>query len=163
MGLDKGTRGPYHEAMRARELFPFWDDVHDDLVRCLDFADGLGFRPTPPQMTIAEQFRHVITVEEYWQNVLERKTPLYHEYTEAELPGKAEIAAKLEAMHARTGALLDSWDAEAVAKTTFRMRDGAVSAHWILNHCYEHAIHHKGQLMVYFRLMGKDPGGRFMP
>lgn len=149
--------------MKAKDLFPFWGDVQEDLLRCLELAAPaqLGFRPTPPQMTLGGQFRHVVTVEEYWQNVLERCEPLHRDYEEADLPGKAEIRAKLGQLNARTNRILDAWEAERVRSLVFPTRGGSVTAHWILNHCYEHAIHHKGQLMVYFRLLGRDPAERF--
>lgn len=144
--------------MKAKDLFPYWPDVHEDLVRCMRFTPDsvLDFRPTPVQMSVWEQYVHIIQVQEYYNNVLGGNA-LYPQYAREHLPCMEAITAKYEQVYAFTRGYLDTWDLQKLKKIRFDRYDG----HWVLTHVYEHAIHHKAQVLVYFRLLGLDPEQRF--
>lgn len=128
----------------------------------LQFLDALteeelGWRPTPESMSCDQQLLHAAQAEDFHERGLfggewnrdRLRLPV-------PMPSKAELRARFSEVRARMGARLatlapadlDAPCAHPNATNSFNLR-------WWLTFLLEHEVHHKGQLAVYFRLMGK--------
>lgn len=147
----------------ARTLFPYWGDVHRDMQRVFAILppDRLSFRPHPALMTLGQLAVHIAAAEDYWAKVI-RSGGTGVVYAEPkELLPLDEVKRRYEAAHGETERILDDYDVgqlEAVKMTTPRGR--TYDGRWMLNRVYEHAIHHKAQLLLSLRLAGIDPATR---
>jgi uncharacterized damage-inducible protein DinB len=117
------------------------------------FADAdLGFRPEPRIRTPLEHFVHQCVSEEGWMRTmlgLDVKLPV--------LPSPETRLGFLETYAAASAARLtmlagqpDSWFGEQV-----RFFDTDRSRAWVLIRRLTHSAHHRGQLTVYLRLLGR--------
>lgn len=125
-------------------------------LEALDEAE-LGWRPTPEAMTCAQQLLHIVQNEDFherglfggeWDRELLR-FPSPMPSKEALGDYFAEVRRRMRArLAALTPADLDAPIEHPNAPPGLNLR-------WWLTFLLEHEVHHKGQLAVYFRLMGK--------
>lgn len=118
------------------------------------FEDGdLAFRPAPLARTPREQMVHQCVSEDTWM-----RTMLGIDLGEPPLPAEETRLAFLEtyarASERRLAALRDkpeSWFEEAT-----RFFDVERSRAWVLTRRIAHSAHHRAQLTVYLRLLGRE-------
>ncbi len=112
--------------------------------------DQLDFRPAPKSRTVLEQFEHQVQSEGRWMstmlgidtgdpNPVEKSKRGYIEKY------RADAARRLAVLRAKP----DTWWLQ---PATFF--DVTRSRAWILTRRMNHSAHHRGQLIVYLRLMG---------
>jgi len=124
--------------------------------------DKLGWRPHERSWTLGELATHLATIPHWAMVAVERDSfdvATGQEEGKREPPGTtAEILALFDAnLTAAEGALQavdeakmgDPWSLENGGEVVFTVPRGAVLRNMILNH----AIHHRGQLTVYMRLL----------
>lgn len=154
--------------------FSFFADTYDtERIKTLSvwsqFADDdLGFRPAAPARTPLEHMVHQCVSEDVWM-----RTMLQIETGMPALPSPETRRAFLAHYAAASSKRLDElrarapeWFAEEVAFFDVRR-----SRAWILLRRIAHTAHHRGQLTVYLRLLGRklystygptaDTGGLF--
>lgn len=117
-------------------------------------ADGdLAFRPTPRARTPREQMVHQCVSEDVWM-----RTMLGIDLGEPPLPAEETRLAFLEtyarASERRLCALRDK--PEAWFEGTTRFFDVERSRAWVLTRRIAHSAHHRAQLTVYLRLLGRE-------
>ena len=113
--------------------------------------DDLNFRPAPKSRTIFEQMEHQLKSESAWmKSMLDVDTgePLPSERTQ-----RAYIDKYRSDAGRRLAILRDRPDAWWLAEVMFF--DTPRSRAWVLVRRMNHATHHRGQLIVYLRLLGR--------
>jgi len=112
--------------------------------------EDLEFRPAAKSRTVWEQMEHQLKSEGAWmKSMLEIDTgdPLPSERTQAGYVAKyrADAHTRLAILHERP----DEWWREEVM-----FFDVPRSRAWVLTRRLNHSTHHRGQLIVYLRLLG---------
>lgn len=149
--------------MKAQELFPFWNDVRTDLLRCMNILpkDQLDFRPTPALKSTGELLREVISLESYVVMRLEKPCE-FKAYGWAELPDRPAIGKKLRELEAARATALEKFDRDGLEGRQIEWPNGtSLSAREAFWKCLETEVRNKAQLLTYFRIMGIDPDTRF--
>jgi len=111
---------------------------------------AVDFRPSPKSRTVLEQFEHQVQSEGRWMTSMlgidtgdpnpgEKTKPGYIEKY------RGDAARRLAILRAKP----DSWWKEETA-----FFDVPRSRAWILTRRITHSAHHRGQLIVYLRLLG---------
>lgn len=117
------------------------------------FSDAdLHFRPEPRARTPLEHFVHQCASEEGWMRTmlgLDAGLPVLPA-TETRLAFLETYAAASEARVAMLARQSDGWFAE-----TVRFFDVDRSRSWVLIRRLTHSAHHRGQLTIYLRLLGR--------
>jgi uncharacterized damage-inducible protein DinB len=154
--------------------FSFFADTYEtERIKILSvwsqFADAdMGFRPAPPSRTPLEHMVHQCVSEDAWM-----RTMLQIDTGMPPLPSPETRIGFLQHYAAVSGHRLEllrerapDWFAEEVAFFDVRR-----SRAWILLRRISHSAHHRGQLTVYLRLLGRklystygptaDTGGLF--
>lgn len=155
-------------------MFSFLVDTYDtERLKTLsvwsEFDDAdLGFRPAPLARTPLEHFVHQCVSEDTWM-----KTILGIEVSRPVLPAIEERLAFLEHYAAVSDERLEKLRAASAAwwEETATFFDVPRSRAWVFVRRIAHSAHHRGQLTVYLRLLGKplystygptaDTGGLF--
>lgn len=144
------------------------DDLRDHLDRyravtlqCLDLlTDGdLTWRPGPGHYTLGQQFLHIAQAEDMLIRA-QLYGDLDHERGRFPKGGLrvAELRALLNEARSRTCAALSELDDTRLAEPADLMGDqGARTRRWSLWLLVEHEVHHKAQVAVYLRQMGRTP------
>jgi uncharacterized damage-inducible protein DinB len=159
---------------RMGHAFSFFADTYDtERIKILSvwsqFSDGdLGFRPAALSRTVLEQMVHQCASEDVWmRNMLQ---------IDAEMPALPPVETRGEFLAhyaAASGRRLEQlrtrapeWFTDEVAFFDVRR-----SRAWVLLRRIAHTAHHRGQLTVYLRLLGRklystygptaDTGGLF--
>lgn len=112
--------------------------------------DSLGFRPSPKSRTVLEQMEHQVRSESRWMATMldidignpdpaEKTVRGYIEHY------RNDAARRLEALRSRP----DGWWRE-----TAEFFDVPRSRAWIFLRRLNHSTHHRGQLVVYLRILG---------
>ena len=112
--------------------------------------DQLDFRPAPKSRTVLEQFEHQVQSEGRWMSTMlgiETGDP-----NPAEKSKRAFIEKYRADAARRLAALRSMSDAWWLGLSTFF--DVTRSRAWIFTRRMNHSAHHRGQLIVYLRLMG---------
>lgn len=112
--------------------------------------DALGFRPSPKSRTVLEQMEHQVQSEGRWMSTMlgidtgdpNPAEKSKHAYIEKY---RADAARRLTILRAKS----DSWWREPAA-----FFDVTRSRAWIFTRRINHSAHHRGQLVVYLRLLG---------
>ena len=112
--------------------------------------DALAFRPSPKCRTVLEQMEHQVQSEGRWMSTMlgidtgdpnpagKSKRGYIEKY-------RGDAARRLAALRAK----LDSWWREPAA-----FFDVTRSRAWIFTRRINHSAHHRGQLIVYLRVLG---------
>lgn len=113
-------------------------------------ASALGFRPAPKSRTVLEQMEHQVQSEGRWMSAMLGIDTGDPNPAEKSAQGYIEkysgdAARRLELLRARP----DSWWRGATA-----FYDFGRSRAWIFTRRLTHSTHHRGQLVVYLRLLG---------
>jgi uncharacterized damage-inducible protein DinB len=112
--------------------------------------DKLDFRPSPRSRTALEQFEHQVQSEGRWMTTMlgiDTGDPNPAEKSKRAFIEKyrSDAARRLAALRAKP----DSWWREPAA-----FFDVSRSHAWIFTRRMNHSAHHRGQLVVYLRLLG---------
>lgn len=128
--------------------------------------DSLSFRPTPKSRTVLEQMEHQVRSEARWMATMLGVDTGDPDPAEKTVRGYIEqyrndAARRLEALRSRP----DGWWRE-----NAEFFDVPRSRAWIFLRRLNHSTHHRGQLVVYLRILGlrvpsvygytADTGGR---
>ena len=144
------------------------DDLREHLGRyravtlqCLDLVadEDLGWRPGPGHLTLGQQFLHIAQAEDF-----QIQGQLFGDwnYDRARFPGHElgveELRKLLNEARSRTLAALADWDdGRLYEPVEQRGSDPPRTQRWWLWLLVEHEVHHKAQIAVYLRQMGKTP------
>lgn len=134
-----------------------WNRIHKQTVRAIEVAaeDKLDWRPKEGMFTLGELVRHLPQAENYIANLAMAGSM---EERKLDLSGKSvsEVVEAFEASHASL--------AEEVSKLTLDQLNEEIEAFGrtmrrvvLLWGMTEHEIHHRGQLMTYYRLADIEP------
>jgi len=144
------------------------DDLREHLERfrtvtlqALDLVadDDLGWRPGPDHYTLGQQFLHIAQAEDF--QVQGQSTGDW-DYERVRFPdhalGVEDLRALLNETRRRTLAALDALDDERLGDDLPPSSgEPARTRRWWLWLLVEHEVHHKAQIAVYLRQMGKTP------
>ena len=116
--------------------------------------DKLNFRPTPEVRSAKEITVHLYNMLADSVDFVE--TGKYVESKDRDFPGKAELLKWMDAQVEKTFARFDRLTDEQLSA---KLAVWGESFHgWqMLDFTYQEALHHRGQLTVYLRLMGLVP------
>lgn len=126
-------------------------------------ADSLDFAPTPDQMTFREQLQHISGNMIFLpQRFLDYKPADFDlEAAKAQMSNKAlskeELAALISAAYAYAEAALTALDDERLEEKVDFFTGDKKTRRQILWLLQDHATHHRGQVIVYARLLGVKP------
>lgn len=140
----------------SESAFAFLPDTYEtEILKTLGIwaafpENAMNFRPSPKSRTVVEQFEHQVQSEGRWMasmlgidtgdpNPLEKSKRGYIEKY------RADAGRRLAALRAKPA----SWWSE-----TASFFDVTRSHAWILMRRINHAAHHRGQLIVYLRVLG---------
>jgi len=144
------------------------DDLREHLERyravtlqALDLVtdDDLGWRPGPDHYTLGQQFMHIALSEDF------QVQAYLHgdwDFERARFPARElkvdELRALLNETRERTMLALGELDEERLGELVDQGEGRPVQAlRWWLWLLVEHEVHHKAQIAVYLRMMGKTP------
>jgi uncharacterized damage-inducible protein DinB len=157
-----------------RSHYPFWDAQYRPfLVRAVEAlpADRFDYKPRPEMFTARQIVVHIAECERGWIHhtveggtyeewVVPHRDPAQGWEIAIHAPDHAALLGLLEEWHARTQRWLDQPVSELSRVFIDRPPGGAerrMTLHWILDLLQQHEIHHRAQLIMYFRLMGLEP------
>ena len=138
-----------------------WPKIRKGTLALVDaFGDqDLAFVPVEGGWTLGQIIVHISSAADYWlhSGVLS-PVAVYAKATEnmEDYPTLGAIKAYLSDEHARTLALLESFDPSNWTKK-FPYPDGySYPANWIFWHVLEHEIHHRGELSLILGILGHE-------
>ncbi|HEY2924772.1 MAG TPA: DinB family protein [Candidatus Eisenbacteria bacterium] len=157
-----------------RSFYPFWDAQYRPfLLKAVEAlpADRFDFKPRPEMFTAHQVILHIAECERGWiyhtveggpyeEWVVPHRDPAQGWESAYDAPTHEALLAALEEWHRHTQHWLDQPAAELGRVITHRPPDGPerrFTLHWILDLLQQHEIHHRAQLILYFRLMGLTP------
>jgi uncharacterized damage-inducible protein DinB len=165
------TYSAEHEERAARldELATYREHLERYRATTLQILDTLtedrelAWSPTPESYSVGQQLLHVAQAEDYYvRGLFERDwDPARTRLDAATEPHRATrhaLRAYFDEVRARTRTHLDTLAAPAALDAVQHDVPGAVmplTLRWWLWFLLEHELHHKGQLAVYLRLMGR--------
>jgi len=120
-------------------------------------AEELAWRPTPEAMSAGQQLLHIAQNEDFHERGLfagewDRELLRFP----VPMPSKETLGAYFTEVRARTAARFAALTpADLDAPCDHPNAPPGLPLRWWLTLLLEHEVHHKGQLAVYFRLMGK--------
>jgi uncharacterized damage-inducible protein DinB len=130
-------------------------------LQCLDLVadEDLGWRPGPDLFTLGQQFLHIALAEDF-----QIRGQLFGDwdYERVRFPGH-ELGVEglrklLSETRSRTLAALDELDeARLHEKLNLERGEPAQTHRWWLWLLVQHEVHHKAQIAVYLRQLGKTP------
>lgn len=149
----------------AQSLLPEFDHEMAGLRRVLERvpADRFGFRPHPKSFTLGELANHLASVPGWTSSTMETTeldfaSPAVQELMPRPAGSSAELLATFDSGVAAARTAIERasdadfavvWSGKSEGKTLFALPRIAVLRSFILNH----AVHHRGQLTVYLRLL----------
>lgn len=147
---------------------PELDDFREHLERyravtlqALDLVDDrdLAWRPGPDHYTLGQQFLHIAQSEDFQ---IQGQFAGDWDYERARFPARelhvADLRTLLIETRGRTLAALDALDpAHLDDEVALGVGEPARTRRWWLWLLLEHEVHHKAQIAVYLRQMGKTP------
>lgn len=128
----------------------------------LQFLDALteeelGWKPGPEAMSCGQQLLHIAQAEDFHERGLfggEWNRDLLR--FPKPMPSKEALRARFAEVRERMGGRLAALTpADLDAPCEHPSAPSGLNLRWWLTFLLEHEVHHKGQLAVYFRLMGK--------
>jgi uncharacterized damage-inducible protein DinB len=121
--------------------------------------EDLGWRPGSDQYTLGQQFLHIAQSEDF-----QIQAHLNHDwdYERARFPARElmvdELRALLNETRSRTTAALSELDEDRLKEPVDHGKGQPIQTlRWWLWLLVEHEVHHKAQIAVYLRQMGKIP------
>ncbi len=111
--------------------------------------DQLSFQPWEGAMSLGDLTLHIVQSGETFANAL--KTGAMHRSNKSEVHTVAELRRMVQETTDRTEGVLRSLTDADLSRQFERFGSGQA----ILSTIKDHEIHHKGQLFVYVRLLGK--------
>ena len=137
-----------------------WERFREVTLQFLDLLgeEDLGWRPAPEAFTCGQQLLHIALTEDYyfrgvfegdWWDKARLKLP-------KDGPGRDELRRYFAEVRERTKAHFAALSAADLDRATpFPNAPADLPLRWWLWFILEHEVHHKAQLSVYFRQMGK--------
>jgi uncharacterized damage-inducible protein DinB len=163
-------------AGKIRSFYPLWDSMYRPfLIGAVEAlpADRFHWKPRPEVFTAHQILVHMAECERWWiHGTLDGGS--YEEWvvpvddedlskgwkTVIDAPDHASVLRLLEEWHRPTQLWLEKPVSELSRVVTSRSPgrpDRTMTVHWILDNMQQHEIHHRAQLLLYFRLMGLTP------
>jgi len=130
-------------------------------LQCLDLVgdEELGWRPGPDHYTLGQQFLHIAQAEDF-----QIQAHLFGvwDYERARFPARElkvdDLRTLLIETRDRTRAALDELDEGSLGEPVDHGEGRPIQTlRWWLWLLVEHEVHHKAQIAVYLRQMGKTP------
>lgn len=152
-----------------RRLFSHWEDVRQGikkLVAPLD-SEALLWQPEGSRASIDWIIRHLATAEAFWITGTIRGdafTPLRRR----EFPTTAEVMVAWDDIHRRSLATLDNltleqlFEEKRVVAEPSPFAGQELTLHQIFWIAVDHECHHRGQIQMLLRLMGREPNDRYL-
>jgi uncharacterized damage-inducible protein DinB len=144
--------------MDKKNILRYWHNVRNLTLRLLDEfpADSFDFRPAPEIMTVSQLFKHILQVElfvrqGFLEDQWEKPAELSSNFFEKDM-----IRDKLKLENRKTISLLS----EIPDGKFMQMRPtpfGEISGELLIQVAIDEEIHHRGNLYVYLRCLGKIP------
>jgi uncharacterized damage-inducible protein DinB len=157
------------------DIVPFWGQVNGRLREAVAGLtdDSLPFTPFPGHPTIHDLVLHLIITEDFTirrrlggQKGMPRdgiqdgfwRIPLSRLSQEAgpSFPTVGSLLAALDAVHAETRRIVDGLSARDLART-LETPAGPEAVHHVLWYAREHTVHHRAQLFLRLRMLGRTP------
>lgn len=114
----------------------------------------LSYRPTPEQRRFGDQVLHVIAVQQALLGALRGEGWNWGaSEAEAPLPELAEILRRFDQMHAAELAYYEGLDEADFGRPVTLFGQSEPMLYWLLDFL-AHETHHRGQMVVYLRLLG---------
>jgi uncharacterized damage-inducible protein DinB len=144
--------------MDKKSFIRYWQNVRKLTIRLLDEfpADSFDYRPAPEIMTVAQLYKHILMVETYIREGFLTARWEIPEETGASIFEKETIRDRLTIENQKTARLLAEVPEGKFMKimpTPF----GDLSGELVLMVAVDEEIHHRGNLYVYLRCLGKTP------
>jgi len=169
-------RSAADHAESIRAYYPFWDTRYrPHLLQAVAALppEHFDFKPRPEMLTAHQVILHIAETEPGWvQGVVEggssedfvarHEDPAQGWVTLVDAPDHALLGSLLETCHRHTQRWLEKPPSELSRVFTWKNAEGVerrATLHWIMDHLQEHEIHHRGQLILYLRLLGIEPPG----
>jgi len=144
------------------------DDLRDHLERyravllqCLELVtdEELDWRPGPSHLTLGQLFLHLAQAEDFQ---IRGQFQGDWDYERVRFPGRQpgveELRERLMEARSQTLAALDGLEAGQLSDpVSLTAGEPAQSRRWWLWLLVEHEVHHKAQIAIYLRQMGKTP------
>jgi uncharacterized damage-inducible protein DinB len=119
--------------------------------------EHFGFKPTEEIFSYAQQLLHVAGANFYFAAMVKGdKSPKPKEAFDAEGKSKKEVVATLKESFDYTLKVIESLSEDKIKSEVDFAKQKISVAHVLLFGC-EHAIHHRGQMIIYLRLKGIKP------
>ncbi len=141
------------------DAYPYWERVRKTIVQAASLIPKgkLEWKPARGLSSFGDLLRHMVDTEEFWiQGVLRGKggSP---DRSRTDFPTLEAILNDWERVHQMSLASLSRMPAKALSRKVKIEKDGRVPVNWLLWHVIEHEVHHRGQIMLYLRLLGLEP------
>lgn len=150
--------------VREHQVIPELEDCWEHLQRYRSvtiqmlrmLADGdLEWRPTPLSMSLGQQFVHIAQAEAFQvEGLLQDDWDEERVRLPAQRPTVAALDEQFQTTRSRTGDLLTS---VTLGQLNAAVGDPPASLGSWLWFLVEHEVHHKAQISLYMRLMGRTP------
>jgi len=121
--------------------------------------EDLSWRPGPDHYTLGQQFTHIGQAEDFQtQGLLFGDWDYERVRFPSQAMGLTDLRDLLVAVRARTDAALDALDEGRLdAEVALPSGGPGQTLRWFLWLLVEHEVHHKAQIAVYLRQMGRTP------
>ncbi len=157
-----------------RSYYPFWDSMYRPFLTGAVAAlprDRFHWKPRPEMLTAHQVIVHIAECERGWIHttleggtyeewVVPHRDPAQGWETVVDAPDHDALLALLEREHRHVQRWLEKPVSELKRVYTSRVPgrpERTHTLHWILDLLQQHEIHHRAQLILYFRLMGLTP------
>jgi len=163
------------EVVDPKDIVPFWKPLHAslrDAVSALSDAD-LTFSPAPGQPTVHDLVLHLFIQEDFLiRQVLAGETgrppgkiqggwgrvngSQLSAHAGPAFPTVAALLEGMDAVHAATRQAIDRMTVADLVRT-YPSPAGPEAVHHIMWYAREHAVHHRAQLFLRMRMLGRTP------
>jgi len=150
--------------MLASSFFREWELVRSGTLACAPLIpdDRLDFRPQPDLMELGELTRHINGAVYYMlKHVMGLSLEIPLKIRKKEPLNAAEFQEALRSTDEHVRRFLTDLNPEDLEKTVPRAQKSGKN--WTIGylvwHLQEHEIHHRAQLKLYLKLLGKDTSG----
>lgn len=143
--------------MKIEELYPYWDEIHDQLLELLEWAPAnvLDFKTDDPDArSIRQIVVHLIDIERYYIVHLAQGGPWVHT-TPTEFKTRDQLAEGILITRNQTKLYIESLKPETLRAVRTIPTDGDTNTPttnrpvaWILWQVMQHEIYHWGQIQL---------------
>src|SRR5579883_50501 len=143
--------------MTIAELYPYWNDAHEEFLLELEFIDEDHWNDKPAHLgggSIRQLVLHLIEAERYWIGQIAQGGPS-PEIRGSDFPTKASLIEGLNATREATIRYLDVLKYEGLravrtipADPENNIPEANMTIAWIIWHVMEHEIYHWGQIAL---------------